>query len=82
MMFIVGMLPLLFINSINTLSYADANKSGEVSCYDRGFVDGEDHPFNQGTFDKCGDDYYQGFLAGCISVNGNSADDCESATDA
>ena len=56
--------------------------SNEVSCFERGIVDGEDHPFNQRTYNNCGDDYYQGFLEGCMSVEGNNRDVCESATDA
>jgi hypothetical protein len=56
--------------------------SDEVSCFEQGIVDGEDHPFNQRTYSNCGDDYYQGFLEGCMSVEGNTRDACESATDA
>jgi hypothetical protein len=56
--------------------------SNEVSCFERGVVDGEDHPFNQRTYDNCGDEYYQGFLEGCMSVEGNNMEVCESATDA
>jgi hypothetical protein len=59
----------------------NASSGWEVSCYDRGFIDGEDHPFSQSTYDKCGDDYYQGFIKGCESVDGNSRDTCEIATD-
>ena len=79
---IVILLPLLVINSNNTLSFADANETGQVYCYDKGFVDGEDHPFDQGIYGKCGDDYYEGFLAGCMSVKDNSLEICDSATDA
>lgn len=74
-------LPILFLGISSNLSSVNASSAGEVSCYDRGIIDGEDHPFNQGTFDKCGDDYYKGFISGCLSVEGNSRDSCESATD-
>jgi len=50
-------------------------------CFDRGIADGEDHPFNQGTYSKCGDGYYEGYIEGCTSVDGNTADICESSTD-
>lgn len=60
----------------------NANHNNEVSCYERGLIDGEDLPFSQSTYAKCGDDYYQGFIEGCISVEGNERDICESATDA
>lgn len=39
-------------------------------------------PFNQYTYDECGDDYYKGFIEGCTSVQGNTKELCESATDA
>jgi hypothetical protein len=76
------LLPVLFLGIASNLSSVNASGDGEVSCYDRGYIDGEDHPFNQGTYDRCGDEYYQGFLQGCMSVEGNSKDTCESATDA
>jgi hypothetical protein len=36
--------------------------SNEVSCFERGIVDGKDHPFNQRTYDNCKDEYYKDFL--------------------
>ena len=56
--------------------------SNTVSCFERGIVDGENHAFNQRTYNNCRNDYYQGFLKGCISVEGNNRDVCESTTDA
>jgi hypothetical protein len=76
------LLPVLFIGTISNVSLVGASNDEDVSCYDRGYIDGEDHPFNQRTYDRCGDDYYQGFLQGCMSVEGNTRDTCESATDA
>ena len=75
------LLPVLFLGLGNNITSASASSGGEVSCYDRGVIDDEDHPFNQGTYDRCGEDYYQGFLQGCMSVDGNSRDTCGSATD-
>lgn len=68
---------LIVFSGISSVSASN----GDVSCYERGIIDGEDHPFNQETYDKCGNDYYQGFISGCLSVDGNSRDSCESATD-
>ena len=45
-------------------------------------IDGENYPFNQETYDKCGDDYYNEFIEACTSVNGNTMEGCESSTDA
>lgn len=61
-------------------SYSSSNSESDVSCFERGIIDGEDHPFSQSTLDQCGDDYYQGFLKGCMSIDGNDRDICESAT--
>lgn len=60
----------------------DAQEETEVNCYQRGISDGKDHPFNQGTYDDCGDDYYRGFIEGCMSVKDNDREICQSATDA
>jgi len=56
--------------------------NGNVDCFERGITDGEDYPFNQETYNNCGDDYYTGYIEGCMSVEGNTRDVCESATDA
>ena len=66
----------------------DNDSSGDSSCYNSGFNDGQNGPFSQPTWDHCGDEeggddaYYEGFIDGCISVEGNTRDVCESATDA
>ena len=57
------------------------NGISEISCYERGFRDGEEYPFDQNTYDVCGYDYYRGFIEGCISVEGNTREACEMATD-
>jgi hypothetical protein len=60
----------------------DSNRGGGGdNCFQRGYGDGEDHPFNQGTYKNCGDKYYKGFIRGCTSVKGNNVEICESATD-
>jgi hypothetical protein len=67
----------------NNLANAGGDKrGGDGNCYKKGVSDGKDHPFNSRTFDKCGHDYYNGFIKGCTSVEGNTKDVCESATDA
>ena len=78
----IMLLPLLFMTTTGTLPTVNASSDDSVSCYERGIIDGEDHPFNQRTYDNCRDQYYQGFIEGCMSVDGNSRDVCESATDA
>jgi hypothetical protein len=57
------------------------------SCRDAGFEDGQNGPFNDATYDHCGDEatgdqaYLDGFIDGCMSVEGTTRDVCESATD-
>jgi hypothetical protein len=57
------------------------------SCRDAGYNDGQNGPFNQPTYDHCGDEeggddaYFNGFINGCIDA-GNTRDVCEQATDA
>ena len=78
----IVLLPLLLLMIITgTLTTVNASSDDSVSCYERGIIDGEDHPFNQRTYIKCEDQYYQGFIEGCMSVEDNSRDLCESATD-
>jgi hypothetical protein len=68
---------------------ANVNSSSEQneSCYDAGYDDGQNSPFNHDTFDHCADEdggdqaYYDGFIDGCLDAN-NSRDVCEQATDA
>ncbi len=80
---LIGFLPLMLLAAtVGPQISVYAGSNNEVSCYERGLIDGEDHPFSQSTLDQCGDDYYQGFLEGCMSVDGNDRDICESATDA
>jgi hypothetical protein len=58
-------------------------------CFDEGYDDGRDNPFDTDEYDKCGGSsggpgnnaYYNGFVSGCLSVKGNTAEICESATD-
>ena len=68
------------ITTASTTAYAETNIDRD--CFQKGITDGKDHPFNQETHGECGDDYYKGFLEGCLSVEGNTIDVCESATDA
>ena len=68
--------------------YDDKNcNSNNDGCRDAGYDDGQNGPFSQPTYDHCGDEedgnlaYYNGFIDGCMSVEGNRRDICESATD-
>jgi hypothetical protein len=54
--------------------------------YNKGFADGQNHPFDQSVFSKHSQTYancYQnGFMKGCLSVKGNTKNACNTAEDA
>ena len=57
---------------------------GANECWYDGYADGQDHPFNHDRYEDCkdkGNQYYCAFIHGCKSVEGNTEDTCESATD-
>jgi hypothetical protein len=54
--------------------------------YDSGYSDGQNGPLNQSTYDYCNgvdsdDEYNNGFINGCMSVDGNTRSLCDLATD-
>jgi len=51
-------------------------------CFQAGKDDGRDSQFSQSEFDTCGSSYEHGFMKGCLSVDGNTRDVCNSAEDA
>ncbi len=79
-MFVLLSAFLVTITAVSTTAYAET--SIDRDCFQKGITDGKDHPFNQETHSECGDDYYKGFIQGCLSVEGNTIDVCEGATDA
>jgi hypothetical protein len=66
---------------------SDNNGSSEGGCYNVGYDHGQNGDFNEDSFqDNCGtlnsdNRYYQGFIDGCMSVECNTRDVCESATE-
>lgn len=64
------------------------NGSSEGGCYNVGYENGQNDSFSEDAFqDNCGplnsdNRYYQGFIDGCMSVEGNTREVCESSTDA
>ena len=60
----------------------DADGTDTASCESDGLYDGKNNPFSQELYEMCGDTYYDAYIDGCMSVEGNTRDDCESATDA
>jgi hypothetical protein len=58
------------------------DSSDVESCIGDGHDDGRNNPFSQELFEICGDTYYDAFIEGCMSVGGNTREDCKSETDA
>jgi hypothetical protein len=56
-------------------------EDNDSGCYNFGFSDGQDHPFDQNKYDECGSVYYDGFISGCMSVEENDRETCELSTD-
>jgi hypothetical protein len=67
-----------------TNTYASHSVSPNA-CYNDGEEAGENGEFSPELYEFCegyGDEYYEGFIDGCMSVEGNTRQVCESATDA
>jgi hypothetical protein len=87
----ISLLVAIITSAISALPIAFASTGvleNAQDCYDAGYQDGRDSPFEGRANDICkqftddqGNPYYSGFVYGCMSVTGNTMDDCESATD-
>jgi hypothetical protein len=58
-----------------------SHSSDANACENDGLYDGKNNPFSQEMLDMCGDIYTDAFIRGCMSIDDNSRDDCETATD-
>jgi hypothetical protein len=66
----------------NEASAGHPTSSSDVAaCQNDGHYDGRHNPFSQELYDICGDTYYESYVDGCMSVEGNTKDDCESVID-
>jgi hypothetical protein len=72
---------LLTTITVTTSAFA-SHGSDYASCKNDGLYDGENSPFSQELYKMCGDTYYHFFIEGCMSVEGNTEEECEQATDA
>ena len=58
------------------------NLGHPIACEGDGLYDGKNNPFSQEFYEMCGQVYYDAFIEGCMSVENNTREVCESATDA
>jgi hypothetical protein len=87
----ISLLVAIITSTISALPTAFASTGvleNAQDCYDAGYADGRDFPFDGGANDLCrqfpddqGNPYYRGFIDGCMSVEGDTMDVCESAPD-
>jgi hypothetical protein len=84
----------LLMISIAIMRQSDYVRAGgpdtSDDCYDLGYNQGQDKPFQRGNYDSCerfrGDyddknPYNEGFVDGCKAVERNTEEVCERATD-
>ena len=77
--FVITVLFLFSVTSPTSLATEE-----EDDCFDIGYRDGLDRPFDHEKYEECkaaASSYYHGFINGCMSVEGNTREICESATD-
>jgi hypothetical protein len=77
--------------AISGMPYAYAGgRDDSEACYDLGYDQGRDKPFQRGNYDSCErfredydgkNPYYECFIDGCKSIERNKEEICESVTD-
>jgi DNA-binding transcriptional regulator LsrR (DeoR family) len=87
---IISLIAAIITSAISVLptAFASTDVLENADCYDAGYEDGQDLPLDGGANDFCrqfiddqGNPYYTSLIDGCMSVEGNTLDVCESATD-
>jgi hypothetical protein len=79
------MLILIIGSPASTVIAKKSNNDGTSNpyrCFQAVKDDGRNSGFSQSEFDNCGSSYEHGFMKGCLSVEGNTKDVCNSAEDA
>jgi hypothetical protein len=82
-------MPVKLSEHVYLLAYSEDGRDSYSAGYDRGYKDGQDRPINKqirddesGANEEYRSGYLDGFLDGCLSVEGNDEDICNSAMDA
>lgn len=83
-----GVVSILTILMLAPMTVHAGEPATPERCYDTGYRDGQDSPFSVTTFQECNTEskfvdgqnqYQEGFLEGCMSIEGNTRDACETA---
>jgi len=69
------------VGNVSAKKSSDNGINNLDRCVQAGKDDGRDSQFSQSEFDTCGSSYQHGFMKGCLSVDGNKRDVCNSAED-
>ena len=85
--FFVAAAAAVLMISITITTNVYAGQPGNAGdCYEMGYDDGKNRPFKQYKFEDCEGErfkkdgknqYYEGFIDGCKSVEGNTEEICE-----
>ena len=70
------------VGNVSAKKSSDDGTSNPDRCFQAGKDDGRDSQFSQSEFNTCRSSYEHGFMKGCLSVDGNTRDVCNSAEDA
>ena len=74
-------IPIVYGSEVAVLNYTAIDNVQDETCHGIGYVDGQDNPFDQVMFARCGSAYYDGFIDGCVAAN-NTVEICDQAADA
>jgi hypothetical protein len=70
------------VGNVSAKKSSDSGTSNPDRCFQAGKDDGRDSQFSPTEFGTCGSSYEQGFMKGCLSVDGNTRDVCNNSEDA
>jgi hypothetical protein len=76
---VMGITLVLVIGGLPASSM-NVQATNHSECFNAGQSDRADHPFDASRFDRCGKNYQDGFLKGCMDA-GHSEETCQSAED-
>lgn len=69
----------LAIATVNPFASLSADP---IACEGDGLYDRKNNPFSPEFYEMCGQIYYDAFIEGCMAIENNTREVCESATDA
>jgi hypothetical protein len=68
--------------AIATVTPFASGSADPIACEDDGIYDGKNNPYSPEFYEMCGQIYYDALIEGCMAIENNTREVCESATDA